>query len=76
MDIDTITGLTRAKKKGVDRMERKDVSYHRRVRAGYLKLATLEPGRIKVVKVQGGIKDTQDLVVKEVERVIRKYKRA
>jgi dTMP kinase len=76
LDVDTVTGLRRARKKGVDRMEKKDLAYHRRVRAGYLKRAKAEPGRVKVIRVTGGIGKTQAEVRREVERVIQRYKRA
>lgn len=76
LDVDTITGLRRAKSKGVDRMEKKEVAYHRRVRGGYLKLAKKFPRRIKIIKVAGSIGHTQGLVRREVERVIQRYKRA
>lgn len=76
LDIDTITGLGRARSKGgMDRMEKKDVAYHKRVRSGYLKLAKIYPLRIKVIKVTGSIDDTQSLVRREVELVIQRYKR-
>jgi dTMP kinase len=73
LDVDTVTGLERAKSKGIDRMEKKQLSYHKRVRSGYLKLAKRFPSRIKVVKVKGSIEDTQALLRKEVERVIQRY---
>jgi dTMP kinase len=76
LDVDTITGLRRAKSKGVDRMERKDIAYHRRVRAGYLKLAGNERCRVKVIKVDASIEDVQAAVRGEVERVIRRHKRS
>lgn len=75
LDIDTYTGLKRAASKGTDRMEKKDVNYHKKVRAGYLRLARENPGRIKVIKVAGSIDETQELVRCEAERAIRKYKR-
>ncbi len=75
LDVDTAIGLRRARSKGVDRMEKKDVAYHRRVRSGYLKLAKENPSRIKVIKVSGGIKVIQDIVRDEVGRVIQRYKR-
>lgn len=75
LDIETITGLKRAKAKGVDRMEKKTIAYHRRVRAGYLKLAKEYPKRISVIKVTDGIEKTQSLVRREVEFVIQRYKR-
>jgi dTMP kinase len=75
LDIDTVTGLRRAKAKGIDRMEAKEVSYHKRVRSGYLKLAKRYPGRIKVIRVADLISVTQAIVRQEVEIVIQKYKR-
>ena len=76
LDLDTDTGLSRAKSKGIDRMEKKGLAYHKRVRAGYLKLAEKYPRRIKVIKVNGSIEYTQAFVRREVERVIQRYKRA
>jgi len=71
LDIDTAAGLGRAKKKGVDRMEEKDLAYHRRVRSGYLALARRYPSRIKIIRVRGSIEETQGSVRREVERVIQ-----
>jgi dTMP kinase len=71
LDVDTATGLGRAKKKGVDRMERKVVAYHRRVREGYLALAKRCPSRIRVIGVRGSVEETQALVRLEADRVIR-----
>jgi len=73
LDLDALTGLKRARKKGVDRMERKGLAYHKRVRAGYLKRAGQEPKRVRVIKVADGIADTQEAVRREAERVIRRY---
>ena len=75
LDVDTATGLRRAKSKGTDRMEKKELAYHKRVRAGYLKLEKIHPGRIKVVKVAGSIEDTQAMVRREAAHVIQRYKR-
>lgn len=76
LDIDTVTGLKKAKKKGTDRMEAKDISYHKRVRAGYMRLAKSHPYRIKIIKVLGTIDKTQAFIRREVERVIQRHKRA
>lgn len=70
LDVDTVTGLERARKKGIDRMETKTLAYHRRVRAGYLALAGKEPKRIKVVRVTGSITRTQALIRSLIERVV------
>ena len=66
LDVNTVTGLNRAKKKGRDRMESKNIEYHKRVRAGYLKLAKKEPGRIKVVKVEKSIAETQAKILLQI----------
>ncbi|MFA6320772.1 MAG: dTMP kinase [Candidatus Omnitrophota bacterium] len=77
LDVDTDTGLSRAMSKGFDRMEKKEIGYHKKVRDGYLKLAKRFPERIKVIKVDGSIEYTQKLVRREVEKiVVRKHKRA
>jgi dTMP kinase len=75
LDIESVEGLGRASEKGCDRMEMKAISYHRKVRRGYLKLAKEDPARIKIVPVTGGIKATQDCVRREAELVIQKHKR-
>lgn len=69
LDIDTGTGLSRAMSKGFDRMEKKELGYHKKVRDGYLKLAKKNPERIKVIKVDGSIEYTQTLVRREVEKI-------
>ena len=76
LDIDTSEGLLRASSKGVDRMEKKDIEYHKKVRRGYLDLAKKEPSRFRVIKVAGTIEDTQKLARREIDRVIQGYKRA
>lgn len=45
-----------------DRIERRPVSYHEKVRRGYLNLAGAEPDRIKVVKVREDKFKTQDKI--------------
>jgi dTMP kinase len=75
LDIDTLEGLKRARKKGIDRMESKDLSYHKRVRSGYLKLSKQYPGRIRRVEVSGCIPEVQAKIRREVEIVLRKFKR-
>jgi len=75
LDIDTLEGLKRARKKGIDRMEKKDLSYHKRVRAGYLKLSKQHPGRIRRVEASGHIPEVQAKIRREVEIVLRKFER-
>jgi len=75
LDIDTLEGLKRARKKGIDRMEKKDLSYHKRVRAGYLKLSKQYPCRIRRVEVSGRIPEVQTKIRREVDIVLRKFER-
>ena len=70
LDVDTLTGLRRAKLKGIDRMESKDLAYHNRVRSGYLDLARRYPDRIRVIKVADTIEKTQRAVEREAARVL------
>lgn len=45
-----------------DRIEKRSLAYHCRVRNGYLAMARKEPGRIKAVKVQKEKMETQRLI--------------
>ncbi len=67
LDVDTKLGLNRAGCK--DRMEKKSFEFHKNVRQGYLTLAKKYPKRIKVVRVNGSIEETQA----EVRSIIDKY---
>lgn len=67
LDIETKEGLERAGKKK-DRIEEKSVSYHRRVRKGYLGLAKEEPGRIKVIRIKADKNSVQKKIREIVER--------
>lgn len=49
-----------------DRIEKRPLAYHLRVRKGYLKLAKQEPGRIKVVKLDDDKSVTQGRIRKIV----------
>ncbi len=57
-DIETQKGLFR-KGKRKDRIEQRSLSYHRRVRRGYLELARQDPQRIKVIKASRSKKEIQ-----------------
>ena len=72
LDLEPGLGLKRVRrlKKGadrVDRLEREALSFHNRVRQGYLELARKEPRRIKVIKVSG-VKETQAKIRELVSR--------
>jgi len=74
LDIAPEKGLKKARsikkdfKKSCDRLESEGISFHKRVRTGYLELARQEPGRIKVIRTG----DTIALTHKEVVRAVKK----
>lgn len=49
-----------------DRMEKKSLNYHRRVREGYLELAKTYPDRIKTVKLKDDIESTKEEIIEIV----------
>ncbi len=64
-DIDVRTGLARNKKLGKnDRIELEDISFHEKVRKGFLQIAAREPGRIKVVDCSESLDGVRQKVVK------------
>lgn len=69
LDVESGAGLKRG---GVrDRMEIKSLSFHKKVRSGYLKLAAKEPRRIKVINTTySPIKEVQGSLRKAVKDVI------
>lgn len=54
-----------------DRIEKRSLQYHQRVREGYLKLAKLEPNRIKIVKVNKNITAIQGDIRKLVDKYLK-----
>ncbi|MBI4355501.1 MAG: dTMP kinase [Candidatus Omnitrophica bacterium] len=66
LDVETRVGLRRAGRVK-DRMERKELAYHQRVRQGYLALARREPRRIRVIRVTDGVAATQ----RQVRHLVR-----
>lgn len=67
LDVQPHTGLERSKKrKGFrDRIEKRALLFHRRVRAGYLEIAKTDPRRLKVFSAQKEtIEFTQKLIQK------------
>jgi dTMP kinase len=57
-----------------DRIERRDFTYHLRVRKGYLNLAVAEPRRIKIVKLADNIEETQRKIREIVSNLLVKSK--
>lgn len=72
LDINPEEGIKRTKRD--DRIEKRPLVFHRRVRQGYLEIAKKEPFRVRIVPVLKDISQTQDLIRKTVLDVIRRYK--
>lgn len=73
LDVPVKKGLGRSlhKKKFLDRMERKSLAFHRRVRRGYLALCRQYPRRIRLIH-GGGKGEIQSRVQQETMRVLRR----
>ena len=56
-----------------DRIEQRSLDYHRRVQAGYLKLAKQDPRRVKLVKVAKEKKVTQKNIRKLTDLFLKKW---
>lgn len=76
LDIDPKQGLNKIRRRGPDRMESKRLSFHNRVRRGYLDLARRNKRRIKIIKTEDKKQKTFERVRGEVIDVVRRYKRA
>ncbi|MBU1061436.1 MAG: dTMP kinase [Candidatus Omnitrophica bacterium] len=71
LDIDTKLGLLRSGK-DKDRMERKSLMYHNKVRKGYLSIAKREPKRVKIISAIGDISEAQEKIRKVVLEFLSK----
>jgi dTMP kinase len=69
LDLAVKRGL-KHRQANLDRIEKRSVVYHLRVRRGYLKLAKQEPRRIKAVKVEEDKYKTQAAIRKLVEKYV------
>ena len=65
LDIDVKKGLKRSGR-NKDRIERKSILYHKKVRKGYLSIAKKEPKRVKVISSIGKKDKVQELIRKEL----------
>ena len=71
LDLPPEKGLTR--KKGVrDRFELEDISFHRRVREGYLKMAAAEPDRWLVIDATMPKKNITEIIWEKVIQLLAK----
>lgn len=72
------SGLARKAKNSsspLDRLELEDISFHHRVRKGYLELVRAYPERIKLIPVEVDPEHTFLLVKQEVDKLLQKVKK-
>jgi dTMP kinase len=71
LDIPPARGLVKAKaiKNGGDRLDREGLSFHKKVRQGYLAAARREPQRIIVIKTAKTIEETQAAIIKTAKKM-------
>lgn len=69
-DIEAQKGLLRIHRPK-DRIEQRTLTYHNKVRRGYLKLAAHNPQRIKIIRVNKAKEKIHELVKKEVSKLLK-----
>ncbi len=75
LDLPVSAGLARARERrgaaGADRFEAQSVGFFERVRAGYLSLASREPGRIEVIDASAALSEVRERVAATLTKLIR-----
>jgi len=72
LDIAVEDGLKRKKDKKPDRFEKENITFHRRVREGYLKLAEKEPERWLVIDAQKNKEEISGIIWQRVSKLVAK----
>ncbi|MFQ6016046.1 MAG: dTMP kinase, partial [Anaerolineae bacterium] len=82
LDIDVEEGLRRKReafesgKTEWNRMDQKEIAFHRRVREGYLRMAKAHPERWVVLDATRPIKEIQGVIREKVERKLQAFQRS
>lgn len=69
-----INAGTSGKPADMDRLEQEHISFHRRVRRGYLKIAAQEPRRVKIISSAQSISRVYEEIIKSLDKVLKKSK--
>jgi dTMP kinase len=70
LDVDVTIGLERARQRGkIDRMEKTEIAFHRRVQQGYQELAAAYPDKIKRIDASG----TTEQIQHEIQTILTTY---
>lgn len=70
-DIDAKKGLSRIKGRTKDRIERRAISYHNRVRKGYSQIARKNSGRVKLIDGNKSKEEIYQAVQKHIDRLFK-----
>jgi dTMP kinase len=70
LDVPPESGIARthARMDGEDRYERMDLSFHQRLRAGFLEIAALEPQRCVIIDASGSVDKVHAAILKAVAK--------
>lgn len=68
LDVPAKLGLQRSGRK--DRFEKRKISFHKKVREGYLKIAKENPKRIKVISAKNSIQVVQEAIRRMAEKAL------
>ncbi len=68
LDVDTKKGLRRSGRR--DRVEKKSISFHQKVRRGFLTLARREPGRFVVLSARHSIEQVKKQIENKLGKVL------
>ena len=74
LDISPNLAQKRSGSEGKDRIENEKISFHQKVRQGYLKLAKRHPERIKVINGEGNVEEIQLTIRKILAKYLRRKK--
>ncbi len=74
LDISPNLAQKRSGSEGKDRIENEKISFHQKVRQGYLKLAKRHPERIKVINGEGNVEEIQLTIRKILAKHLRRKK--
>ncbi|MEJ2697628.1 MAG: dTMP kinase [Candidatus Sulfobium sp.] len=73
LDIDVETGLKRNRKINKDdRIEREDISFHEKVRQGFIHIAAQSPDRIRIVDCSGPVDTVREGVAAVIDEFLEK----
>lgn len=72
VDVPVKVGQERKRHTALDRLEREEVQFHERVRAGYLSLAKRAPGRCKIVDGTKPQADIETEVFRHVSELLKR----